>query len=319
MTDTTQVPLEGLLIRYGVFMHRRFYDREKRRFLVALAQEFESYGYETQIKMKKHGAFKIRNLYVGNPQSAKTIFTTYYDTPSFSGSSTIKILDKTPNKSGVALASAIPLALIMIVGVAFIQYIGLPNWSENFWSGASMLSILFSLLLFGLLMYFRRGIGVRRNVVRNTSSVLAMIEAARSLDESKREKIAFAFTDYGCVNHFGEKLAELDANDKNQSKNYIMLDSVGAIGTPQVLTTGNLSNRVKAAAQAVYQSPILPINLDKAETRQLKLHQQTVVLASGILNDKKEIIASKKVSDENSKQMMTNIKQAAQFILAMSK
>jgi len=314
MNERAQVPLEDLLIRYGVFMHRRFYDREKRRFLVALAKEFEEYGYQTQIKMHKHGAFKIRNLYVGNMERAKTIFTTYYDTPTVSMSSSYKLLDKKPNQP---LTNAIPLAVIMIIGVVFIQYVGLPNWSTNWWSTASLLSVLVALILFGLLIHFRRGMGARRNVVRNTSSILAMIEAARNLDPDLT-KSAFVFTDYGCVNHFGESLVAQEARDVDQSKNYVMLDGVGAIGQAQLLVSANMENRAKRVAAKVFNNTYSLINLDKKDVKQRKLHKNVMVLSSGQQDSNKEVIVSKKVSDEQSKTMMENIRQASEFILTVT-
>ncbi|MDR2833203.1 MAG: hypothetical protein LBV67_05775 [Streptococcaceae bacterium] len=310
-----ETTLEDLFLRFGVFMHRRFYDREKRRFLIALSQEFEDMGFTTEIKMKKVGAFKVRNLYVGNITRANKIFTTYYDTPT-AGNSSYNVLDKAPKK-GVMLSSAIPLAAIMIFGVFYIQYFAMPAWSQNWVSLPSILSILVSLILFGLLLHLRRGFGQRNNAIRNTSSILAIIEAARNMDEQQRSKYAFAFTDYGTVNHFGEKLVPYHANDVEQEKTYIMLDSIGSLDELQLLTSANMVDKTKRMMQKLEMNMPSIINLDAPNAVQKKLYKNNVVITAGNKTAENQIVMNTKLNKEYSDKMMENIRQRAKIVLAM--
>ena len=299
-------------------MHRRFHGREKTRFLIALSKEFEALGYATAVKTVKARQFKVRNLYVGNVKEADTIVTTYYDTPTI-GKSTYKVLEKAPKKIFALIFDTLPLAITMILGAYFILHIGLPNWNQGLSSMASILSLFFSLFLFGLLINFRYGIGRRRNAIQNTSSVLAIIDVAAQLDENLKDKVAFVLTDSGCINHFGAKLIPAQINDKNQSKTYVMLDGVGGLGEPQIAACSKLMTRAQKVSRDVYEvvEPIL--NLEDSQTKQRKLFKKTVLLSRGMRQSDNEIVVSRKLDKGGANQMMTNIRLASEFIRSFVK
>jgi len=310
--------LEDLFIRYGFIMHRRFHVREKTRFLVALSKEFEALGYATVVKTVKARQFKVRNLYVGNVKEADTIVTTYYDTPTI-GKSTYKVLEKAPKKVFALIFDALPLAITMILGVYFILYVGLPSWNQGLGSMASILSLLFSLFLFGLLINFRHGIGRRRNTIQNTSSVLAIIDAATQLDENLKDKVAFVLTDSGCINHFGAKLIPAQINDKNQSKTYVMLDGVGGPGEPQIATCSDLMTRTRKASRDVYETVGPILSLEDPQAKQRKLFKKTILLSRGMRQSDNEIVVSRNLDKGGADQMMTNIRLASEFIRSFVK
>jgi len=272
--------LEDLLLRYGLIMHRRFYDREKRRFLVALSKELASYGYKTQIKMTKHGQFKIRNLYIGNIEKAKMIFTTYYDTPTI-GMSSYQPLEK--KTKSLNLINFLPLTIIMIAGAAFISTIAQPNWSQNWFSTASLLSIVISFALFGLLLHFRRGIATRKNIIQNTSSILAIIELARKMDNNRREKCAFVLTDFGIANHFGETLISQQLPTDTKDVSYVRFDSVGAGG----------------------------------EVKKIKQSANKIIITSGSKEADDKVVVSRKLKDTTTTKMLENIRESVKIGLEL--
>jgi len=313
MEEGNKSTLEDLLIRYGIIMHRRFHAREKARFLVALSKEFEALGYKTQVKTVKARQFKVRNLYVGNANVADTIVTTYYDTPTV-GSSTYRVLEKTPKKTFSVILGALPLVVTMAIGAYFILHVGLPNWSQGLGTWQSISSLLFTLFLFALLLNFRHGMGRRRNTVQNTSSVLAIIDAAMELDENLRHKVAFVLTDSGCINHFGAKLIPAQINDKDQTKTYVMLDGVGSLEGPQMATTSTLMTPVKKAASEVYPDMEPVLNLEASQAKQRKLFKRTILLSGGKRGEDGNIVVSRNLGKDATVQMLNHVRLASEFI-----
>lgn len=113
-------------------------------------------------------------------------------------------------------------ALYIILGLLFTWKVAMPVFQTNaLISIPSLLCMLFYILYFYFLKSVTRGWPNKRNLIRNTSSVLVQLYCTKQF---KNKQLAFAFLDAGCTNNAGlEKVM-------NQSKATIyMLDSIGSV------------------------------------------------------------------------------------------
>lgn len=211
------------LFRYQYVYKIRKNEKSKTRFISSLVTDISE--IRDDIKVIEYSETKndrSRNIYIGNIERAERIITAHYDTPIKTfGSYAYFDKKKAQNKTtAFILASSILMLLLGIVATFIYR-----EHSSNQFVLFSF-STLFIGLFYGIYFYFlskvAKGLPERKNLIRNTSSVLALMEM---LKEIKDKKTAFAFVDKGSYGNTGVDMVK--GINKNHADIYI-LDSIGS-------------------------------------------------------------------------------------------
>lgn len=224
--------LKDMIVRYGAMFGKRFNSAQKIRFITTIARDFDAAGYKTAIDKKSVRSNQVFNLYVGDLNRADTIICTYYDTPrksfGFGQFTPLRKQDRTLQSIAVTL---LPFLGLVILGGFYQLYVTGPLWSNGVFNVWDILSGIGLALLIGLLIKYSKGVGNHYNVVRNASSVIACLDLAERLSAKQKTRVAFALTDLGTVNRFGETMLKDRLGDTLAAKQIILLDCVGGDGT----------------------------------------------------------------------------------------
>lgn len=233
---------KDIFTSYSIFLGRRFYLKEKLKFLLHLKKDFEEMAFQvntTQSKQEFLGEKVLyHNLYAGNYQKSKVVLATYLDTPAYElGSKNYKPFPRNKSKYSAFYKLLFPTS-ILIFAVAIFYYLIYPQIVEKgVWSFAGILGIAFLFVAFLLIKYYRDGVPMRKNYVRNTSSILSMLLYAKKL--GKNSDVAFAFLDGGTTTGYGE--AMLEEKLLHSKAKVIYLDSVGGKGDIHIFTDNTLN------------------------------------------------------------------------------
>lgn len=173
MTDSTKLVFANHEIRKS---------RQQKTYFIEWVSEYaKAKGYD--VKTEK-GSFRSRNIIIGDPDSAKVIFTAHYDTcaamplPNFI----------TPKSFICYLLYQLVLTLVIIaVPVAVAALVGLINEAL-----VSLTAILGIYLVLFLLMF---GPANKHSANDNTSGVTAVLDLLSVLPEEKRTDVAFVLFD----------------------------------------------------------------------------------------------------------------------------
>ena len=216
---------------FGVVNNLRITKNQKIRYLTILKQFFESLGYE-KIDILKSKIVKKTSFFtiIGDSEEAEFIVATYYDTPVMS------ILRKRyepfndemrkKQNSTNYILSMIFLGMVLFL---FNYFVALPVYQNGSFGVRTVIVGFLSLLLLTLIIKLSRmgGFPSFGNLIRNTSSVVAMLKFANSLSPKERKKVAFVFVDYGCEDYLGYYALSTSLNQSRKQK-LIFLDCVGA-------------------------------------------------------------------------------------------
>lgn len=210
--------------RYHTIFGKRYSRKQKDRFLDSLVADIRPFREDLELysfNLYENDKHVYRNLYVGNLKTAKRVICTYYDTPAaFLGS--YRFFDKESQKKKTTLSVLFTNLIWLVLGLLFTIYIAVPIFEANgLLSGQSLLVILGYILYFYFFNRIRSGLGRRKNLIRNTSSILMLLD--QIANKKVRGTTAYAFLDAGCTNKAGlDRLLE-----QTDAKVY-MLDSVGS-------------------------------------------------------------------------------------------
>ncbi|MEG2799034.1 MAG: hypothetical protein RR925_04045 [Erysipelotrichaceae bacterium] len=239
-----EIEIKDLIFSYGVLCGKRNSQKQRLKFLRVLKKQFDLLKFQVQIQKKSISFMKmdsknIYNMYIGDIKNAKIIITSYFDTP-------IKSL--WPSKqlafeTGVSKANVYinMLLSLLFIGssVGIIYFLLLPQLNNyGFISLWGFLTICIGLISFFVIRQIRGGIINRYNMVRNTSSIVSMIQLASKLTEAERKDIAFAFIDDGTGSELGLKMLN-EYIGKNHSTR-VYLDSVSNGKNVQCFTNKDL-------------------------------------------------------------------------------
>ena len=180
MTETTKTIFE----RYQV----RKTKKQKTAFIEYVQQLAKERGYSCHVEK---GSFGARNIVVGDPDTAKVVYTAHYDTcpvlpfPNFI----------TPKHFGIYLLYQLALTLgILVVIFAALFLVGeLINWLgfiPDWFIPLVCLVIPYSIV--GLLLF---GPANRHTANDNTSGVTVLVDLLCALPEEKRAEVALVFFD----------------------------------------------------------------------------------------------------------------------------
>lgn len=255
---------KDLFTNYAVFLGRRFYPKDKLKFLALAQKEFEEAGYPvniTQADEKVLGdTIYYRNLYAGDFSKAKVVLVSYYDTPRMNIVSEQPIaFDSAASKFSGLNMLLLPVITMMLTLLIFYILL-MPGLSIN--GFLSMSGLLTTLLFIAALMITRKyrfGIPKRNNIVRNSSSIVVMLLYAsrKKLNKTRNKDVAFAMIDSGTTNNYGEVMLEDYLKDRKLK--VIMLDSVGGNGEPHVFTNRKVKLNQLGVRQHIKSSYLAPV------------------------------------------------------------
>ena len=189
---------------------------QKSKFRDAIISILSEKGIAAKCETTSNG--KNQNIVVGNPESAKTVFTAHYDTPARS---------VVPNlmmpRCALLLYIFHFLPILAILAVSLI-----PALLISEWTGIEMLyAPIFLTLYFGLfyLLYF--AFTNKNNYNDNTSGVATLLLIIDKLPPELRDSFAFIFFDNEEKGKLGSKAYFKDHKDFMKNKLVINFDCVG--------------------------------------------------------------------------------------------
>lgn len=220
--------MEDYLVRYGIALGRRYSQKQKQKFLIAIGQEFTQLGYSVKYANdEKKGSNHSIDLFIGNLAEADTIICTHYDTGShiiwpnyhyypLYGEKTMK------NYRNVTLIPAM-ISTVLVVGLIYLVMYLLP-----FTGNAKPIFLAVSVFL-GLLgiSYLSTGFGNKYNLNKNTASILSILEVARNLSEEDRKNIAFVLLDHGTGDNMGAQMIRQALPTTMDKRLFVYLDCIG--------------------------------------------------------------------------------------------
>ncbi|MGL4695527.1 hypothetical protein [Enterococcus larvae] len=209
--------------RYQHIYRLRRTKKQKQRFLSALVKDIAEVREDIQvIEYQQNKKYVSSNLYVGNIETADRIICTYYDTPP-KGFGSYYLFDRAKQRKAVTGFILVSSMLALLAG-GLLTMLYMAQSGNTF--DLRSISTLFVILCYGgyfyLLSKIAKGLSARKTLIRNTSSVLAMLSL---IGEGAGKKTAFAFVDEGCFGEVG--LDVLQKSCKPSAKLYF-LDSIGA-------------------------------------------------------------------------------------------
>lgn len=219
--------IDDWILRYGILLGKRFSDKERVKFLRAAQREFVEMGYQVDTTSSDVSFAGIKqkfyNLYAGDLKNARVLLVSYYDTPA----KTFGLYKESAFQSNVSrfgiFVNFMPSFIIFMLSFAVIYFALIPRMNNNY---MIVLTIILALLAVFLVSRYRGGLPRRQNLVRNTSSILALLQFASQL--KSREAVAFALVDGGTNSGYGLEMAK--KYFRRNKKKIIFLDSVANPG-----------------------------------------------------------------------------------------
>lgn len=211
--------IQNLFTRYGAFTRVRLSKNQKIRFLTTLFGDFKALGFSTGKIYKTNYKQNLSVIsLIGNVQKSEFLYVTYYDTPvkNFSNTS-YEPFNESQLKNRTRRNYLIPMISVSVLFLTYVAAILVPILQKGIQHINQLVLILISFLLMLFLAKIVQygGIPSRNTLERNTSSIVTLLNFAGSLNKMQKEKVSFAFIDYGTVNYLGyHVLKELMGNSK---------------------------------------------------------------------------------------------------------
>ncbi|MGM0238738.1 hypothetical protein [Enterococcus sp. AZ103] len=209
--------------RYQYMYATRRSEKSKKRFIGALVTDLSELGVEPKViefDQQKKGA--SRNIYVGDLKRAKKIICTYYDTPpNFFGD--YVLFDRQAQSRKTIFFIVLTTIISIVLGLAGLALFMQNNlFAFDFSQLKTYVGIAAILLFFLIFGKVTKGLSSRKNLVRNTSTILMMLAM---IEENKNADIAYAFIDEGS---YGERGLEVLKESTKKTIPIYFMDSVGA-------------------------------------------------------------------------------------------
>ncbi|HFI0812719.1 TPA: hypothetical protein ACGO1J_001336 [Streptococcus suis] len=231
---------EDLFVRYNHFLNKRVTFKQKTAFIRSLLVELQSMAPDIKVvELREKGTKKSlsRNVYVGDVKTADVIIATYFDSPLYH-LGPYYILDKEKQQNSTLIFNGLVSGILLLLGIVFTLFVTnkmLPMGSQHInWILLVGIGFIYLLLIY-LISMFSKGVGRKRNIVRNNSTIIYLIDKILRNKESSK-KIAYAFLDNGVTNERG--LYGLQASVKKNSK-ILYLDSIGSMEKIQYIYEDN--------------------------------------------------------------------------------
>lgn len=223
--------IKELFMTFGIVNNVRITKNQKLRYLTIIKQYFENIGFE-KIDILKYKVIKKKSHFsvIGDIEKADYIVSTYYDTPVFNLlRQTYEPFNDDRRKSQNSMNYILSMILITTIMLLATFFIILPIYQDGVFGLKDILASLMSISLLALIIKFSRvgGFPTFGNLIRNTSSVVAILKFASLLSPKEQKRVAFAFVDYGCEDYLGYYALSKELVQKRNQK-IIFLDCVGA-------------------------------------------------------------------------------------------
>lgn len=179
--------------------HIRKTKKQKLAFRDFVAEAIRAEGYDCH---EEPATFGARNLVVGNPETARVVFTAHYDTcarmpvPNFI----------TPTKIGIYLLYQVALSLVILLLPAvvwFVLGVAASLFGATMDTVAALIPPLYGFSLLAIMLFMMIGPANRHTANDNTSGVITLIELIHALPVEHRGDVAFIFFDLEEVGLFG--------------------------------------------------------------------------------------------------------------------
>lgn len=279
--------LEDWYLRYGFILDRRFTDKQKETFIRSLITDITSMHLNPQtdqFRLTEKGE-EYTNIYVGNIEKAHQVICTYYDTPSLHLRG-YRFFDNETNKRNTLIVNITLAVIWLMLGVLMTLYVAIPVFNiYGIWNIRALFLTVFFIVYFIILNKFSRGIAKRKNLVRNSSSILAILDLMER--NKKKNKVAYAFLDSGVTSGGGlERLKE-----KTTGK-ILYLDSIGSVNELYLVSSSQKTLNNYPNSQS----------LQKVQLEDLKDNQLSYLISAQHENDfylNRNEIGSKKMNSKN--------------------
>ena len=208
MTETTQTVFEKHEIRKS--------RKQKTAFIEYVQSTAASLGYESHTEKGYLGA---RNIVVGNPDTAKVVYTAHYDTcagmpfPNFI----------TPKCIWLFLLYQILIGIVLVM-IPSLLMAGLTRVLSAYGIKAHymLLYYLWLLMILGMCWLIMAGPANKHTANDNTSGVTTLLDIMTALPEELRGNVAFVFFDLEEMGLFGS--AGFANQHKNLTKNTLLIN-----------------------------------------------------------------------------------------------
>lgn len=221
------------LVRYQHIFGRRNSKVQKNRFLKSLTADLKQSSLPvTSLAMPNAGKNTCPIVIAGDLKKAKKIVVTYYDSDYALLNKNV-LSNKKANEKPVfkKMGAAIALWLVLLA-LWLLAYFTFRSKSASIFSFETLFWAFGFLALYFLARKIRFGGMSKPSLVKNTSSILCMLEM---IYENTDPYAAYVFCDEGCQNEAGLQLIKEKASKK--AKIYY-LDSIGANETLHAKQTG---------------------------------------------------------------------------------
>lgn len=223
--------LNDRLARYSFLYRSRNSNKEKSRFLKALVTDISQVRKDISvIEYGNQKKYNTRNVYIGDIEKADQIVCTYYDTPPTYFGEYVLFDRKKQERQTTKAALFTSIIWVLIGGIGTLLYTKLNFEPFVLFSVQTLCLVLIYGGYFVILSRLSKGMWNRKNLIRNTSSVLCVLQM---LTENKNQKkVAYAFIDEGC---YGEQGLDFLMKSVKKNAKIYYLDSIGADATLNVM------------------------------------------------------------------------------------
>lgn len=189
---------------------------EKERFREYVITTLDKKGIEAKIERTKDG--KNDNIIVGDPTTAKAVFTAHYDTPARSLFPNIMI---PKNKELFYSYQFVPIIFLLVVSFAFAYLMGYVVFDDY-----SVFLISFLIAYYGIFFGIMRVFKNKHNFNDNTSGVSTVLSIIDNLTPNELKEVAFILFDNEEKGKKGSKAYFNDHKEQMSDKFLVNYDCV---------------------------------------------------------------------------------------------
>ena len=274
--------IKELIVRYGVVARRRFYSKEKLRFLRGAVQEFEDAGMGTVVKEAESLQRKAYNLYVGDLVKSNLIISTYYDTPPKTfGLIKHKVFHPENDRLSFIISILVPILFLALIFALLIKPLFAPVFSDGVIGYKDVLAMIPALIIVFFIIHFKNGIGNTSNFKRNTSSIITCIYFIQTIQKKMRNNVGIVFTDFGCINHFGDEMLCSELKENASKKTVILLDCLGGSDEVNIIYRRSVSATIDKVRAFAENKKINFKEISNDDKRFYSIFEKSIIITSG--------------------------------------
>lgn len=192
-------------------------DTEKHAFRRYILESLKDKGIEARVEETNDG--KNKNVIIGDPTTAKAVFTAHYDTPARSLFPNIMI----PKNSLVFyLYQFVPVIFLLVVSITLSYLLGIVIFNDE-----KVYIISFLISYYGIFFLMMKGFKNPVNYNDNTSGVATLLSIIDGLSENEFKQVAFIFFDNEEKGKKGSAAYVKDHKEAMNEKFIVNFDCVG--------------------------------------------------------------------------------------------